>query len=300
MGDFGTISTFPQGFLLGGRYEIRRIIGQGGMGVVYLAHDKQLNDSPRAVKTIKPGFMLDKRGMAQFKQEAQASISLTHQNIVRVINYEEAEGLAYIVMEYVEGSTLEDILIEKGKLTVEEFLPIAAQVCAALEYSHKKKIIHRDIKPSNIFVTDDEVRLADFGIARVLKDSHTRVTGQMTSGTLIYMPPEIIMGGKPDEMADIYSLGITFYELLAGEPPFARGDIGLQHREREPDAIEEISVELNEAILNALAKEPSHRPAGAVEFFTGISSAIKEEQQPPNTVEKGREAKVSRRREEKR
>jgi formylglycine-generating enzyme required for sulfatase activity/predicted Ser/Thr protein kinase len=295
MGDFGTISALPNGFFLGGRYEIQRVIGQGGMGVVYLALDKQLNDSPRAIKTIKPEQMLDKRGFAQLKQEAQASISLTHQNIVRVINYEEHEGLAYIVMEYISGSTLEEILLEKGRLTVEEFLPIARQICNALDYSHKKKIIHRDIKPSNIFLTEeDEAKLADFGIARVMKDSQTRMTGHMTAGTLIYMPPEVIFGGKPDERADIYSLGITFYEMLAGEPPFVSGDIGLQHRERKPEPIEGIPVELNNAILKALAKAQADRPASAGEYWEILSGELvpwdsKDTPSPPGIAKEMRE-----------
>lgn len=286
MGDFGTVSTMPQGFLLGNRYEIRRIVGQGGMGIVYLALDKQLDDSPRAVKTIKPELLADPRGARQLKKEAKATLSLSHPNVVRVFHYEEWEGASYLVMEFIEGQTLAELLAEKEKLGVDEFLPIAGDICQALDYAHAQGIIHQDIKPSNIFVdADGEAKLSDFGIARVCKDTTTRLTGVVPSGTLVYMSPEMLRGGKPSFASDIYSLGITFYEMLTGEPPFIRGDIYRQHQEIAPAPIEGVDERISRPVLSGLAKEPSSRPESAAVLFAGLAGDAKVER-PSFTVSK--------------
>jgi serine/threonine protein kinase len=267
-----TVNILPEGYRLAGRYEIVRLIGQGGMGVVYLAKDTQLDDELRAIKMISPQLLQSPKSVARLKKEAKACIRLTHPNIVRILNYEESQGTSFIVMEYVDGQTLESYLVEKGKLGEEDFLGIAGQVCSALDYAHQNGIIHQDIKPANIFIAGDgSVKLADFGIARVMSDTATQFSGQMTSGTLAYMSPEMIRGKKPTAQSDIYSLANTFYELLNGEAPFTHGDITYQHLNEMPGAIGGVSLDLNQAIFKGLAKEPEQRPAGTMAFWAMLS-----------------------------
>ena len=272
MRDFGTVSTLPSGSLLSDRYEIRRVVGQGGMGIVYFAVDKQLDDSTRAIKTVKPELLLDPRGVKQLRREAVAAQSLSHPNIVRVYHYEQWQGIAFLVMEFIEGKTLAELLTEKEKLSEVEFLPIAQQLCSGLAYAHEQGVIHQDIKPTNIFIEDNgTVKLADFGIARVSKDISTRLTGQMPSGTLLYTSPELLRGEAPTTAGDIYSLGIVFYEMLSGEPPFVRGDIFRQHQDYEPKPIAGINDRLNSAVKAGLEKEPQRRPAGARKYYEAVS-----------------------------
>lgn len=268
MGDFGTISTLPQGFLLGGRYEIQRVIGQGNMGVVYLATDKQLNDSPVAVNNLKLELLHSAEATEQLKREVISSIRLTHSNIVRVISYEEWQGAAYIVMEYIEGKTLKELLAAKKKLDVEEFLEIARQMCDALQYAHAEGVMHQDIEPANIFINNKGiVKLADFGFARIAKYMIMRSNGKTPSGNINYMSPELLLGMKPSIASDIYSLGITFYEMLSGDPPFLRGDIFMKHQEETPLLLMGIPGYINRAILIALEKDPDLRHPSAGEFW---------------------------------
>jgi serine/threonine protein kinase len=272
MADLGTISSLPAGSVLNDRYEIKRLIGQGGMGIVYLAVDRQLDEAPRAIKTIKPDLLADPRGVKQLRAEAMAAQTLSHPNIVRIYHYEQWQGISYLVMEYIEGRTLAEILSEKEKLSEREFFAIAGQLCEGLAYAHQQGVIHQDIKPSNIFVEPSgHVKLADFGIARVTKDITTRMTGQLPSGTLIYTSPEVLRGEKPTPASDIYSLGIVFYEMLSGDPPFVRGDIFRQHQEYEPKPIEGLSGGLLSALMTGLEKEPSRRPADAKTYLGAIS-----------------------------
>lgn len=288
MGDFATVSTLPKGTLLHDRYEIQRVIGQGGVGIVYLAHDTELENEPRAIKTIRPELLLDPRGARLIRDEAIAAQRLAHPHIVRYYHYDECDGLSYIVLEYVEGYTLAELLAGQDKLDVEEFLPIACHLCEALEYAHEQGVIHQDIKPSNIFLdAKSRTKLADFGIARVAKDATTRLTGRMPPGTLLYMSPETLRGELPTAASDIYSLSIVFYEMLSGEPPFVRGDIFRQHQEYNPRPIAKVPDRLNESILKGLAKDSSHRPASAIEFWMAISG------EPGSAYHEGAAAKES-------
>lgn len=274
MGNFGTVGTIPEGTVLNGRYEVGRVIGQGGMGVVYLAIDRQLDGAPRAIKTIRAELLSDPRGATQLKKEAMAALQLSHPNVVRVFHYEDWNGIAYIVMEYVEGITLAELIAERGKLAEEEFLRIAADMCRGLEYAHRQGVIHQDIKPTNIFIdAGGSAKLADFGIARAAKETTTRLTGVLPAGTLVYMSPEVLRGGKSSFVSDIYSLGITFYEMLAGDPPFFRGDIYRQHQEVAPEPIEGVGRNLGLAVLSALEKDPEARPLTAEELFARLTGA---------------------------
>ena len=270
-----TINILPEGFMFDDRYKVIRLIGQGGMGIVYLAQDTKLNNALRALKTIRPELLSNRKNAAQFKNEALAAMNLAHRNIVKVYNYEEWQSMSYIVMEYVDGPPLTQYLVDQKKLTLEQFMLFSEQICEALQFAHEEGILHQDIKPDNIFVNSEGIaKLADFGIARILADAATRLTGAVPSGTIAYMSPEIINGAEPEIRSDVYMLGVTFFEMLKGDPPFMRGDIFRQHLEKDPGNIPGIPEALNSAIQKALAKDPTGRPASAKEFLNEIHQSL--------------------------
>ena len=255
---------------LAGRYRLICEIGRGGMGVVWLAHDERL-DMDVAVKVLPPELARDERGIRVLTNEARLSMQLTHHNIVRLHDFHESDGLAYLVMEFVRGRTLDRHLLKKKKFTVEETLKYAEQICAGLEYAHQKRVIHRDLKPSNLMLTKEgTVKIADFGIARQIRDSMSRVSKDDTSGTLLYMSPEQLMGERLDHRSDIYSLGVVLYELLNGEPPFVTGDVQTQIRFKDPEPIEGNPDVVNNALLRMLAKDPEERPSSAADSLKAL------------------------------
>ena len=218
--DFDTIGDLPtirgddgkESKLLADRYRIIRKLGEGGMGLVYLAEDTELNTKV-AIKFIPPQLAGNARAIKNLKKEAQTAMQLSHPNVVRLHDLHTDGHQKFLVMEYIEGKTLDDLMAEKeeGKLTLDELLPIAEQVSAGLDYAHSKKVLHRDLKPSNIMIDKNgTVKLLDFGIAREMKDSYTRITGQETSGTLPYMLPQQLMsayGGTPEASMSNSSAG---------------------------------------------------------------------------------------------
>ena len=269
------------GRTLGGRYEIVERLGAGGMGEVWRATDTDL-DMTVAIKVLPGVLARNDHSIRALMREAAVSLKLTHGNICRLYNFRSDEEIKYLVMEYIAGKTLEDLLDEREgrKLPLDVLLPIIGPVAEALDYAHGQTspILHRDIKPSNIMVAGDgTAKLLDFGIARELKDSMTRVTGQETSGTLLYMAPEQFSGGAPSPAGDIYALAATAYECLAGHPPFHRGAIGHQLLHVAPDEIPDLPHHINAALQAALAKTPDDRPASASAF---IATLAKEPQAP--------------------
>ena len=221
------------GTIIAGRYEILLLVGSGGMADVYKAKDHKLNRYV-AVKVLKPEFREDRTFIRKFKSEAQAAAGLTHPNIVNVFDVGEDEGVYYIVMELIEGITLKEYISKKGKLSVKEATSIAIQVSMGLEAAHSHKIVHRDVKPQNIIIsTDGKVKVTDFGIARAAS-SNTISSNVM--GSVHYSSPEQVRGGYSDEKSDIYSLGITIYEMVTGRVPFD-GDttvsIAIKHLQEE-------------------------------------------------------------------
>ena len=222
-----------EGMILAERYEIISKVGTGGMADVYKARDHKLNRLV-AVKVLKPEFRDDKTFIAKFQKEAQAAAGLAHPNIVNVYDVGEDEGVNFIVMELVEGITLKDYIKKKGKLSVKEATSIAIQVSLGLEAAHNSNIVHRDVKPQNIIIsTDGKVKLSDFGIARAVT-SNTITSNVMVS--VHYSSPEQVRGGYSDKKSDIYSLGITMYEMVTGRVPFD-GDtsvaIAIKHLQEE-------------------------------------------------------------------
>jgi serine/threonine-protein kinase len=204
--------------LIGKKYEMVHRIGEGGMGLVYAGRDFELGRFV-AIKKMRPELKLNAREKKRFMREAQLSAALHHPCIVEIYDIAEQDGEVYLIFEYVDGQTL-DKRLDSGPMTAEELKPPLKFVCKALEFAHSKKVVHRDLKPSNIMITRQGfAKVMDFGIAREIKDTMSRLTRLDTSGTAAYMAPEQELG-KFDGRADIYALGVTLYEALSGTPPF--------------------------------------------------------------------------------
>ena len=209
--------------ILGNRYQIIRKIGDGGMAFVYEAKDKLLNRTV-AVKVLRPEFVDDEEFLKKFKREAEAVASLSHPNIVNVYDVGEDGKVHYIVMEYIDGQNLKDIIKNEGTLDEYTALDITKQIAMALSAAHKKGIVHRDIKPHNILISNEGriVKVADFGIAKAVSNSTMTNIGSII-GSVHYFSPEQAKGNSVNATADLYSLGIVLYEMIIGRVPF-RGD----------------------------------------------------------------------------
>lgn len=253
------------GRVLGNRYTVVEKIGEGGMAIVYKAKCSLLNRNV-AIKVLRQEFMNDEDFIVKFKREAQAAASLSHANIVNVYDVGMEEDIYYIVMEYIDGKTLKDIIDEKGKLDTKETLDISMKVVDALIHAHANKVIHRDIKPHNIMVTSDgRVKVTDFGIARAATSSTITSTNSVM-GSAHYFSPEQARGGYTDERSDIYSVGIMMYEMVTGKLPF-NGDspviIAIKHIQNEPvppsEIDETVSKDLEKVIMKCIKKNQSER-----------------------------------------
>ena len=250
--------------LLAGRYRIDRIIGRGGMAEVYLAHDEVL-DRTVAVKLLSGRFRSDEQFLLRFRREAQQAASLNHPNVVVVFDTGEHNGMPFIVMEYLRGLSLQQVL-DQGGVTEERALELCAEVCAGLAYAHERGLAHRDIKPGNILVGfDGSVKVTDFGIARAIATDTVTQTASVL-GTVAYLSPEQAQGSPVDARSDIYSLGVVLYELLTNRQPFL-GDsavgVAYQHVQENPIPPRELDPAISpaaEAIaIKAMAKNPSNR-----------------------------------------
>lgn len=256
---------FPSGLVLIDRFRIERQIGYGGMGRVYLAHDAVLGERV-VIKVMREMLSRHAGAVKRLAAEARASMRLAHPNVVRVHDYHEAPIARFLAMEYVEGESLKDRLDREGKLGEGEARRIGAEICKGLEHAHERGVIHRDLKPGNILLgKDGSVKIADFGIARVCRDSVTRLTSVQDSGTLPYMSPEQMMG-ESTERSDIYSVGVILYEILAGDPPFHTGEIAEQIRSKAPKVLEGVSAETNALVLRCLEKDAAKRFRSAAEL----------------------------------
>ncbi|OBG94766.1 serine/threonine protein kinase [Mycobacterium sp. E3251] len=268
--------TTPQH--LSDRYELGEILGFGGMSEVHLARDVRLHRDV-AVKVLRADLARDPSFYLRFRREAQNAAALNHPSIVAVYDTGEAETptgpLPYIVMEYVDGVTLRDIVHTDGPLPPRRAIEIIADACQALNFSHQNGIIHRDVKPANIMISStNAVKVMDFGIARAIADSGNSVTQTAAViGTAQYLSPEQARGDTVDARSDVYSLGCVLYEILTGEPPFT-GDspvaVAYQHVREDPippsHRHEGISADLDAVVLKALAKNPDNRYQTAAEM----------------------------------
>ena len=250
------------GTLLAGRYRVVRQLGQGGMGSVWLAEDEKLDGFKVAIKMLPSVLVNNKRAYAQVKAEALVSLKLSHPNIVTVRAFEEEGGSPFLVMDYIDGQTLDDYLAEKGKLTEEETVKLLKPVAAALDYAHTQGVVHRDVKPGNVMIRKDGTPFVlDFGIAREIQETMTRVTGKLSSGTLLYMSPEQLNGAAPKPAQDIYSFAAMAYECLKGEPPFSRGQIEYQIVNNKPEPLGPQFANCGPGVMAGLEKKPENRPA---------------------------------------
>ncbi len=271
---------------LGDRYELGDVLGRGGMAEVHLGRDIRLGRSV-AVKTLRTDLARDPTFQARFRREAQSAASLNHPAVVAVYDTGEDNvngvALPYIVMEYVDGSTLRELLQSGRKLLPERALEITAGICRALDYSHRQGIVHRDIKPANVMLTrNGEVKVMDFGIARAVADTAATMTAtSAVIGTAQYLSPEQARGERADARSDIYATGCLLYELLTGRPPFV-GDspvsVAYQHVREDPVPPSQLDPEIppvcDAIVLKALAKNPENRYQTAGEMREDIDRAL--------------------------
>ncbi|WP_320775516.1 Stk1 family PASTA domain-containing Ser/Thr kinase [Streptomyces sp. CRN 30] len=271
---------------LGGRYELGPVLGRGGMAEVYHAHDTRLGRQV-AVKTLRADMARDPSFQARFRREAQSAASLNHPAIVAVYDtgedYIDGVSIPYIVMEYVDGSTLRELLHSGRKLLPERTLEMTIGILQALEYSHRAGIVHRDIKPANVMLTrNGQVKVMDFGIARAMGDSGMTMTQTAAViGTAQYLSPEQAKGEQVDARSDLYSTGCLLYELLTVRPPFV-GDspvaVAYQHVREEPQPPSvfdpEITPEMDAIVLKALTKDPDYRYQSADEMRADIEACL--------------------------
>lgn len=262
------------------RYEIIKSIGEGGMANVYLANDTILERNV-AVKVLRGDLSTDEKFIRRFKREALSVSNLSHPNIVEVYDVGEEDGNYYIVMEYIEGKTLKQLLQKRGALTLTEVIDIMTQLTDGLSHAHEAYIIHRDIKPQNIMIEDNGlVKITDFGIAMALNSTQLTQTNSVM-GSVHYLPPEQASGKSSTVKSDIYSLGILMYELLIGKVPFT-GDtaveIALKHmKEKVPSVRKQnptIPQSVENIILKATAKNPKNRYDTVKEMYTDLQTAM--------------------------
>jgi eukaryotic-like serine/threonine-protein kinase len=264
------------GTSIGSRYEIVRLLGQGGMGAVYQAHDKEL-ERQVAIKVIRADMAANPEILQRFKQELILARQITHKNVIRIFDLGQADGIKFITMEYIEGENLQGVLRRKKKLEPAEAANILAQVCRALEAAHNEGVIHRDLKPQNIMLDKSgRAYVMDFGIARSMLGAGMTQTGALI-GAPDYMSPEQAKGQALDARSDLFSVGIIFYEMLSGQVPFdADTTMGkLCKRTNEParpldDLDKTIPRPLSDIVRKCLEIDPQKRFASTGELLRQI------------------------------
>jgi len=252
--------------VLNKRYQLLERVGEGGMAVVYRAHDLML-ERYVAVKVLREATSRDPIFQTRFRQEAKAAANLSHPNIVTVHDFGLDHGQLFLVMEYVPGADLKTLIKQRGHFSPEEAVPLIIQACAGIGYAHRAGLVHCDVKPQNMLVTPDmRLKVADFGIARALATIQPDEKSDVVWGSPQYLAPEQASGSAPAPASDVYSLGILLYEMLTGNLPFhadSVAELTRQHREEEPPPLSEaspgISATLERILTKVLSKEPSQR-----------------------------------------
>ncbi|HEY0321925.1 MAG TPA: protein kinase [Pyrinomonadaceae bacterium] len=301
-----TKHTLPGAPLLAGRYLLEKRLGRGAMGQVYLARDQNFGVRKVAVKTVRPDILLDEEmqegeAIARFEREARTAASIQHPNVVGVSDFgKSAEGVFFLVMEYVQGETLHHLLRREGTLSPQRALTLLRQVAAGVEAAHDENILHRDLKPANIFImqnrkksgasaNDGFVKVGDFGLAKIVNqaaseiDSVSGPASRGIIGTPEFMAPEQMQpNAQLDARADVYALGTIAYQMLVGRPPFS-GELmqlimqKLMNKPQPPSAVRsDISPSVERAVMHALEKDPIARPATVVEWIEEFEKAVEE------------------------
>jgi eukaryotic-like serine/threonine-protein kinase len=272
-----------EGRILDGRYQLGSLLGVGGMARVYVATDRVL-ERQVAVKVLSPSDAQDPLFVERFRREARAAARLSHPNIVAVFDSGSDADQPYLVMEYVPGQSLAQLLARQGRLAPRRAVELAIQVCAALAAAHAQGLVHRDIKPANVLVSPDgQVQVTDFGIVKA--SAATTLTGTGTVlGTAAYLSPEQAQGGPVDARSDLYGLGCVLYELLCGSPPFGSGAdrspvaIATRHVSEPPEPPSarnpQVAPALDQVVLTALAKDPAQRYQSAVELQHALERVL--------------------------
>lgn len=276
------------GDILDDRYKTTSILGEGGMAVVYKAKDI-ITDKDVAIKIIKEETMKNPLNLTRFEREARAAASLKHQNIVQVSNIGTFENRPYMVTELVSGRTLRETLTLRGRFSFLEACDIMYQLCSAVYYAHQHGVIHRDIKPQNVFITaDGTIKLGDFGIATFQNSSHV-TRSDVVVGSVHYLAPEISQGNQASPQSDIYSLGITFFELITGRVPFddeSAVTVALKHIKEKFPSVRKYNpktpVIIEKIIYKACAKSPIDRYRSAVDMRKDIERIL----QNPDLIKK--------------
>jgi eukaryotic-like serine/threonine-protein kinase len=265
--------------ILGGRYEVESRLGEGGMAMVFGGVDRLLGRKV-AIKVLARHYARDRTAVERFRREAQAAAGLNHPNVVSVFDTGSDDGVHYIVMEHVDGTTLADEIKEHGPVPPGRAALIAVDVCRALASAHEKGMVHRDVKPGNVLLASDgSVKVTDFGIARVASSEALTATGSVM-GTASYLSPEQARGGDIDARSDIYSLGCVLYEMLTGRPPFD-GDtplsIAYKHVQEDPPPPSSINpavpADIESVVSRAMAKKPGDRFKSAAEMARNLQEA---------------------------
>lgn len=275
------MSDLTEGYILNNRYEIHEKVGEGGMSFVYRAIDLE-SGNVVAVKILKKEFCYDEEFIKRFRNEATAAQKLSHPNIVSIYDMGNDDDIQYIVMEYIDGLTLDKLIKAKKKLPWRNTLKITAQILSAVEHAHSHNIIHRDIKPLNIMITEEGVvKLTDFGIARAVS-SATKSAASDSAGSVHYLSPEQVRGGFVDERSDIYSIGITMYEMITGSVPYdgdSHVSIALKHIDgkiKPPHEVDPtIPYGVNDLIVLATRKETNKRFQSAGEMYERLLKVMK-------------------------
>jgi serine/threonine protein kinase len=279
-GSDATVREFAGGQKLFRRYTLKRTLGRGGMGIVWLARDEEL-ERDVALKFLPDLIIHDRAVLSDLKRETRRSLELTHKNIVRIYDFVHDEASGCISMEYVDGDTLSNLRADKPQKVFEpeELREWVSELCDALDYAHNHaRIVHRDLKPSNLMVNQrGDLKVTDFGIARSLSDSMSMLTmDRGKSGTLLYMSPQQLDGDRGTHLDDVYSLGASIYEMLSSKPPFYSGNVDRQIREKVPPSMTQRRKELEiesepvdetweDVVRRCLAKDPAKRPQSVSE-----------------------------------
>ena len=272
------------GHVISGRYVVQAVVGTGGMAVVYRAFDKKKNRIV-AIKVLRPEYESDEEFVRRFSREAEAASKVSHENIVNMLDVGIDGDMRYIVMEYVDGQTLKEMIRQRGAIHPDTAIRMAIRILAAVDHAHRNGIVHRDIKPQNIMVDNEgRVKVADFGIAR-LKASQATTTEEGSNGSVLgsvhYFSPEQAKGEVADEKSDLYSVGVVMYEMLTGQVPFdgeTSVSVALKHVSEEPKSMrdhqEGISKALDEVVMRALCKDASKRYQTAAEMAADLRKTI--------------------------